>query len=76
MICYSTCPSAVPSQARGFSRFGIFEPRASVSILSSIDLFLSSLRAFSGFTPAYQILHRALLVPALDFTAVEVSLQT
>jgi hypothetical protein len=76
MICYSTFPSAVPSQARGFSGFGIFEPRASVSILSSIDLFLSSLQVFSGFTPAYQILHRAQLVPALDFTAGGASLQT
>jgi hypothetical protein len=56
-------------QARGFSRFGIFEPRASVSILSSVDLFLSSLRAFSSFAQVYQMLYRALLVLALYLTA-------
>ena len=69
MICCSTFLSAMPSQARGFSRFGIFEPRASVSILSSADLFGSSLRAFLSFAQVYQILDRALLVLALCFTA-------
>jgi len=67
----------MPSQARGFSRFLIFVFMfimfgALVSILSSIDLFLSSLQVFSSFTPVYQILYRALLVLALDFTAGQV----